>query len=65
MRYEGTRLYLADPKHEDYYYESADDLQKIDMDLTAGEVIQKAKELFPFTEKPLVIVKMFYVSKQK
>ena len=57
-------MYLADPKHEDHYYGCADDLHEIDLDLTVGEVIQMSKELFPSAEKPLVIVKMFYVSKQ-
>ena len=64
MRHEDTKLYIADPKHEDHYYGLAYDLQEIDMKSTAGEVLQKSKELFPLAQKPFVVVKLFYVSTQ-
>ena len=40
------------------------DLQEISMDLTAKQVVQMSKEMFPSTEKPLIVVKMFYVKIQ-
>ena len=57
-------MYIADPQHDDYNYGSADDLHEIDLYSTAGEIFQNSKKMFPLAEKPLVIVKLFYVSTQ-
>ena len=57
--YKRTKLYIADPNDVEPYYVKADNLQEMNLNSTAGEIIQRSKELFPSAEKTLVILKLF------
>ena len=62
LKYEGANLYVADPKYHDEYYAYENDLQQIDLNSTAGQILQRSNDLFQ-VQKPLVVLKMRYVKR--
>ena len=62
LRYEGTNLYVADPKYHDVPYATEDILLEIDLDSTAGKIVQRSNDLFPPVQRPLVVLKTHYVT---
>ena len=63
--YEGLNLYVADPQYPDRDYAYRVDLQEIDLNSTAGQILQRNRNLFPSVRddglRPLVVLKMRYV----
>ena len=80
LRYEGSKLCVASseapdraienaggPKNDrelDMHYARANNLQEMDVNSTAGEILQISNDLFPSAQKPLVVLKLYYVSRQ-
>ena len=48
----------------DLQQERPNRVMEIDMNSTAGEILRLTKERIPWTVKPLVILKLFYVERQ-
>ena len=63
LGYEGANLYVADPQYPDARYATEDDLQEIDLNSTAGQIIQRSNDLFASVQRPLVVLKMSYETK--
>ena len=65
--YEGLNLYVADPQYPDRDYAYRVDLQEIDLNSTAGQILQRNRNLFPSVRddglRPLVVLKMRYVKR--
>ena len=63
--YVGLNLYVADPQYHDRDYAYEVDLQGINQNLTAGQIIQRSNDLFRSVRndglRPLVVLKMRYV----
>ena len=57
---------LNGPKNDrelDMRYARANNLQEMDVNSTAGEILQKSNDLFQSAQKPLVVLKLYYVSR--
>ena len=65
LMYECAKLYIADPGHPDDYYCTAADIEEIDLNSTAGEMRQKFSDRFPGSDKPMVVLKLFYVQNRE
>ena len=61
LMFQCAKLYIADPEHPDRYYINTAEVEEIDLNSTAGEVMQKFSERFPGSKKPMVVLKLFYV----
>ena len=64
--HESAKLYIADsyPVKPDSYYSSTNYVVEIDLTSTAREVYQKFHSRFPGSAKPIVILKLYYVTRQ-
>ena len=65
IRYEGTRLFLGNPRRaEDYYSRNVDaaDLVKLGLEVTAADVLRESRRRFG-GKKPLVVLQLCYVNR--
>ena len=63
FRYEGYRLYLGDPDRFDLYYQrnpNAVELVQLNLNATAGDVLQSSRQNFGAGKKPLVVLQLLY-----
>ena len=66
LMYKCTKLYITVslPGLSDHHYAVVNDAVEINLDSTAKAVHQMFKFCFPRFNKPMVILKLFYVTKQ-
>ena len=66
LMYECAKLYIAvsNPQYESCHYCCTKDVVEVDLNSTAGEVRQKFESCFPGADKPMVILKLFYVTRR-
>ena len=64
LRYEGSRLYVANPERSDQYYadnRNSPELIHMNVNPTAGEVRRVSNRHFGAARKPLIMLQMSYV----
>ena len=66
LLHKSAKMYITVSSSEfsDDYYASTSDVVEIDLNSTAGEVRQKFNSRFPESIKPMVILKLYYVTRQ-
>lgn len=66
LMYKCTKLYVtaSGPGISDNFFAVASDVVEIDLNATAGEAHRTFNSQFPGEDKPMVIVKLFYVTRQ-
>ena len=66
LTYDCAKLFIAvsDPAKPDCYYSSTNCVVEINLNSTAGAVLETFNSHFPGSAKPMVILKMYYVTRQ-
>ena len=66
LNYDCAKLFItvSDPAKPDCYYSCTDNVLEIGLNSTAKEVRQTFNSHFPGSAKPMVILKMYYVTRQ-
>ena len=66
LTFESAKVYIAvsNPEFPDDYYAGTSNIEEIDLSSTAKEVYQKFHSRFPESVKPMIILKLYYVTRQ-
>ena len=64
--FECAKLYIAvsNPELSDDFYEDTSDIEEINLNSTVKEAYQKFRSRFPGSAKPMLILKLYYVTRQ-
>ena len=66
LLFECAKVYIAvsNPELLDHYYAGNSDIEEFDPNSTAKEVYQQFHSRFPESVKPMIILKLYYVTRQ-
>ena len=66
LSFECAKVFIAvsSPELSDRYYADTSNIEEIDPSSTAKEVYQKFHSRFPESVKPMIILKLYYVTRQ-
>ena len=66
LTFESAKVYIAVSNSElsDHYYAGNIDIEEFDPNSTAKEVYQQFHSRFPESVKPMIILKLYYVTRQ-